>query len=94
MGRFDGGCQPAWAILLSKGETFFHTIDHCLVDLTGFSKPAFALRTFRRGEMAQPGLAAQYFAGAGDFKPFRNGFLGFTTCDSLGHGAGKLATGY
>src|SRR4051812_39854318 len=42
--------------------------------------------------MAQACFAAKDLARAGDFEPFRSCFFRLTTCDRLGHGAGKVAS--
>jgi hypothetical protein len=47
-------------------------IQHC-----AFAKPTASLGVFALGQMAETGVAAQDFAGAGDLEPFGHGFLCF-----------------
>ena len=62
----------------------------CLVNARYFAKPTFALRVFRRQQMASRGTRPQDFATGGDLEAFRHCFARFAACDGLRHMARKL----
>ena len=47
------------------------------IERAGLAETTTALRIFALGQVAIASMTEQYFAGAGDLKPLRNGLLSF-----------------